>query len=387
MKKLLIIGIAITISFSNSFSQNEVKDFEKKYGEIVINRATKEAIETINSIENVSNKRVAISKLATQEDFDVVCSSLSWIRKLEIASRNEFINNINSINKLTSLTELKISSLKSSNDNPLDLNPLKTLVSLKKLDFYATKVKNTDALKVLTNLEDVSFYMSSVSSISFLEGTPKIKKLNLYGFGHTFENYEPIAKLEYLEEINIYMNKQANDENLEPFKSLNSLKKISMSNNKIITTLDFLENCTQMERIDASWCTGIADFSALVNMPKLKILKVSDSKLDNLSFLKDKLNLTTLDVSGTMISDISLLSECVNLEKIDISETSVTDISALNKCVNIEDINVSKTTVSDISPLFDCKRIRYLKISSKVPEHQVEQAKTLYEKIRITVKD
>ena len=362
MKKVSLFLLLAIVHVCISYSQDEVKDYEFKYGQLQINHTSKKVFQEIMEIEGVEDKEVSITKLVTQEDFDNVCSNLPWIKKLEVG-RNENITDISSLAKLKSLESLNLRGLKASEEKPFDLAPLSKLTNLKKIEFYATKVTNTDALKSLVNLTYVSLYMSAVSSIDFLKSTPEVTYLSLYGFEHTFVNYEPVTGLKKLEELDIYMNKQASDENLAVLKSLTNLKKISMSNNKIATSLDFLENCHQLEEINASWCRNLEDFSALYNMKNLKTLKVSDSKLTNLDMIGETCTLENIDISGTQVTDISKLAPCTKLSSIDISETEI----------------------KDISPLYNTEKIWSLEVSPDVPQEQIDKLKSLQPKIRISV--
>ncbi|SDQ04792.1 leucine-rich repeat domain-containing protein [Flagellimonas zhangzhouensis] len=365
MKKISILFALMLLSVYTMHAQEDPIDFKINSYSIIINHATSEAIEAINTAEKKNDINVVIGKVASQQDFDIVCENFPWIRKLEVSRHNEQIANIDAVSNLDSLTTLIFNALKSSEETPLDLGPLAKLTKLTEINFYATRVTNTEALSGHDQLKNASFYMSDVNSISFLETTPNIQKLSLYGFGHTFENYEPIAHLKDLKELNIYMNKQATDEALEVLKGLNKLEVVRMSNDKEVTSLDFLENNKNMQEVHANWCDSLTDFSALSKMKNLRVLEISDTAIENLD----------------------LLNGLTNLADLDISRTKVADISQLKNCSNLGAINISQTEIEDISPLFDCEQLWKVELSSKVPNKQIEKLKELRPKIRIKVRD
>ncbi|WP_375325399.1 leucine-rich repeat domain-containing protein [Flagellimonas sp. GZD32] len=365
MKKISILFALMLLSVYTMRAQEDPIDFKINSYSIIINHVTPEAIEAINNAEKKENVNVVIGKVASQQDFDLACKNFPWIKTLEVSRNNELISNIDAISNLDSLTTLGFNSLKSSEETPLDLGPLAKLMVLTEINFYATRVANTEALGGHDQLKNVSFYMSDVNSISFLETTPNIQKLSLYGFGHTFENYEPVAHLKDLKELNIYMNKQAADEALEVLKSLSSLEVIRMSNDKQVTSLDFLENNENMQEIHANWCDSLTDFSALAKMKNLRVLEISDTGIENLDIIDGLTNITDLDISRTKVQNIAPLKNCSNLGS----------------------INISQTEIEDISPLFDCEQLWKVELSSKVPNEQIEKLKELRPKIRIKVRD
>lgn len=339
MKRIatIFLGLCTTVVFA----QNE--NGKIKYGTATVTKVDPDVIKAINDIpeEQQASTKIKIEKTVTQKGFDELIKSIKWIEKLEV-KYNENITNIATLKKAKSLKFLKLISLDQTKDNPMDLSPLKSIKNLTEVNFYATHVKGTEALSSHKNLEVVSLYMSAVESIDFLKNTPNVKELDLYGFKHSFKDYEPLKDLKKLEELNIYMNEQATDENLKVLSSLTSLKVFRAANCKKVTTIDFLSNCKDMERIDLTWAKGIADISAIKNMP----------------------NLIRLNLEDVVITDLSPIAGCTKLEKLVLQKTvNVKDYSVIKKLVSLKSLNVSKNELTDISFVAGLENLGRLDIS------------------------
>ncbi|MFK7769504.1 MAG: leucine-rich repeat domain-containing protein [Mariniblastus sp.] len=292
-------------------------------------------------------KRVLLDKVSGDAELAEV-AKWNWVESLEI--RSDSVSELGQVAKLINLKKLRL-GLKASKENPTDLTPLAGLENLEELDLYANPVTKVEALEGLTHLKVVKLYMARVSSIDFVAKAPDLEELNLYGYRHTFENYEPITKLKNLKKLNVYMNTQAVDEKLAALKSLTSLEEIRLSNCKKITTFDFIENCKSMKRIDASWCRGIVDYSALSALPMLEQVTLTEGTFKNLDFLKGKEKLKQVTLSRTPIANVNELSGLPSLESLYLDGTEVTDITGLGNSPALSFLSISKTKVSDISPL------------------------------------
>jgi internalin A len=334
------IVLLILFGFETN-AQRPVRDIIVYKESININHITPEAIDSLEKINTKRFKSITFNKSANQADFNWVCDKFRGIKRIMIESSNDSIADISKIAQLDSLEELLALHLATSHDSPIDLAIISELTELTTINFNSTHVANTEALKNLHKLKNVGFYLSEVNAISFLYHTPLVEVLHLHGLSHSIENYEPVANLKELRELAIYMNPQATDTNLVVLKSLNTLRKIQMRSCFKVTTLDFLENNNHLEEIDAGWCSGLKDFSALANFKSLKKLSLDDTNIVDLSDLEGITTLVSVDFSYTDIKDISVLKNCTDLLYVNIEKTQVTDLSPLEKCTNLKRVRVS----------------------------------------------
>ncbi len=282
-----------------------------------VKKLTEKAIAEINAKKDKEKLLVEIESECSQKDFDAICK-MDWIQNFKIKSRNEQIKDLSAIAQLKNLNTLEISSFSVTKDSKLDIEPISKLTELVSLTFYATKVGNTDGLGKLSKLKELSLYMADVSSISFIKNLPLLEKLDLYGAYHTFPNYEPLAGLKNLKELNIYMNPQAKDALLGPISKLTSLEVIEFSNCSEITNLNFLKNCLNLKRIDANW-SGLTNISGIANLSLLEELYFSDCKLTDISSLKSLTALKTLRIENISVSDLTPIHSCTSLTKLYVS--------------------------------------------------------------------
>lgn len=386
-------------------SVNFVQAFEIKYNKAKIDSVTKDVLKAFEAVAEADQPKlnVVFTKHSSEDDVNKILKKYSWITKLEVKYTKKIVK-IDGLKKAKSLKILKLISLQASKETPFDLGGLKSVKTLEEVNFRGTIVTNLEALASSKGLEKVNFYMSPVSSLEFLAKTPNVKWLDLYGYKHTFPDYKPLAKLKNLEYLNVYMNKQATDENLAALSELKNIKTFKAANCKLFTNINFLMNCTQLEKLDLKWARGLVDISGAAGMVNLVELDIDDSKVSDISVLANCVKLEELDISGTGVSDfdglknlkslkrltiqssvimtdIKFVKELKTLTHLDIKDSKVTDLSPLKGNLIIESITLRKTGVKDISPLYECKNLKYLRLDSDFDEKQKEAIKAKIERI------
>jgi hypothetical protein len=317
-------------------------EYTVKFGKLKILSLSDKAVHGINALPSKEGLSVAFTKTCTQDDFEKL-ATCSWITSLNVWHGNKNITSLAPLAKMTKLRELTLSHIEASKKAPFDLAPLSGLKKLESLDLSGVKVKSTEPLAGLTELKSIKLSMSAVASIEFLKTTPKVEALNLYGTSHTFSDYKPLLSLSRLKTLNIYMNPQASEEQLKVLLKLSTLEEISMSNNKMVTSLSFLKNAKGLRTINAAWCSKLTDISDLADKVEMRELHLRDSGITDFSALKKMTKLGSLNVSGSAFSDLSVIRDCTMLRMLDISKTKVTDITGLAALKNLSNVSVPET--------------------------------------------
>jgi Leucine-rich repeat (LRR) protein len=330
------------------------------------------------------NNFFKINDSMDQAGFVAFCETHPDVEGLRIDDTKN-IASLEGISKLTRLKSLTLHSMtpQASREMRLDLTPLAGLTALTKLDCHATRVSNTGALKGLKKLKTLSFYMSDVESIECVKELPALEELNLYGSGHSFPNYEPLAGSK-LKKLDVYMNKQATDENLKVLGTIQSLEKFDAALTSFFSTIEFLRNQPNLRGVDL-WNDPISDISPLAGKKKLEWLRLWDTKVTDLSALSGADSLSYLNLEGTAVKDISPLAGKKKMDELNLKGTKVTDISALSDAESLYSLDLQGTLIKDITPLLGLKNLRDLKLPLTVPADQVEKLKAANPSVRIKV--
>jgi len=406
------------------------ESFKVRSGEVQFTSFTQNDIAAVNALEDAQYKEIVIDKKMGQNDFDLLCNNLNWIKKLKIKTGNKSITDISVVSNLKGLQEFELSNLQNSKENALDLNVFSGLRNLKKLILRGTPVQNTEALAQNSLLEELVLFKCDAPSLNFLSGTPSLKKLDLFNNG-AITDYSPLSVLSKLEELDLTFNVNLTDEQLTSITNISTLKYIDISFCNKPTHLDFLKNKPQLEHLKISGCRALTDFSALINISTLKSINANKTQLKDLEVLAQNKSVENLNLRGTQVSFIDPLSKCPNLRELDLSDTPLKNIDGLSECTDlrqvkminckIEDIAaLSKATklrtlvlintlVSALEPLKDCteltflevqgspikdfspllkgEKLRRLTVSSSVPEEQLNSLKEKFSSLKIITKD
>lgn len=402
MKKItFIFCLVASVVFAQQNEDYRVSSFSLK-----IEKASPQAIKEINGISDISKRRVELDESITQEDFNKICNEMPWVKDLQIAYGSKEISNIEAISKLTNLEQLEIRNLASSKSQPLNLKPLSSLKNLRYLNLEATKISGIDFLKPLIKVEILDLSSCAISSLDFLKNYKSLKTLSLRGYQHSFKNYTALLGLSALEEIDLYSNKQATQENLQVLNRLQSLKKISLKGNRNISSLDFVSNLKNLIVLDVDLCKSLSDISGLIACHSLEELKLSKSKVTDISVLKNLKKLFILDISNTEITDFSALlgldlmevnlsntsfsdleifKEASDLKIMFLDDTQVTSLEPFKNNPRLSWLSIKNTMIKDLTPVLAAKQLGNITVSDDFPKSQLDLAESTLPKLLVYV--
>ncbi len=101
---------------------------------------------------------------------------------------------------------------------------------------------------------------------------------------------------------------------------------------------DQLKKITQLKTVDVSFNKYITDYKALTMLEGLEELNVSNTKFDNLNFIRN----------------------CRKLKKLDISNTPVTSLSELTYLKSLQVLIIDDTHIKTLQPLYDLDNLQQL---------------------------
>ena len=153
------------------------------------------------------------------------------------------------------------------------------------------------------------------------------------------------------------------DEFYAKLKGLVMMQSIDVSGIKTITTLDPLNELSELQTLNISG-TNVSDLTPLRNSNKLKVLKASNTRIDDLSPLKYDIMLEELDIAHTDVNNLSVLEILSKLEKLNISHTQVNTLNDVKLCPNMAYLAAEGCKINTLQPLTELNNIVSLNISS-----------------------
>ncbi len=203
-------------------------------------------------------------------------------------------------------------------------------------------MKNQTELKIIenneiNNLEDLVFF-------------PNLKNLEI----NKCNNITSLNGVEYckkIEKVDVLYGPESID--YSALTNCESLKRFTRRfGNDSDAIIDALKTCPNLEGIFLGEL-NITSMARMKELPKsLKYLNLNGnyaiSKIEEIEKMDDLLGLY---LAGNKIVDISPLKENKNLREIDLTNNQVVDISALGKLKNLVIVNLENNQIPDITPL------------------------------------
>lgn len=165
---------------------------------------------------------------------------------------------------------------------------------------------------------------------------PGVKTMELHPLGESQNPTALPADIKIIEQIEKQIGKK--------LKSL-PLEKISGADNGYA-----LDNAGQVQGLNLE-DTKIKDISFLRDLCELTHLSLGNNQLTNLTPLSALKKLTMLDLSGNQITDLKPLSSLTKLTTLILERNQITDIRPLHTLTNLKDLELRNNNIEDITPL------------------------------------
>lgn len=207
-------------------------------------------------------------------------AELSNLKSLYLDSNT--INDLSFLEKLTSLQSLSLS------DNQVtDYSFLKKLSSLQSLNLSYNKIPNYDFLERHLSLQSLDLSYNQIIDLRFLEKLSSLDFLELSG--NQITNISALNKLSFLRYLGLGDN-QVTD--VSSLKKLPSLQSLYLFRNRI-TDITFLKGLTSLQSLSLN-DNQITDISPLKVLALLQFLDLSNNPITDLGSLKQLVNLPKL---------------------------------------------------------------------------------------------
>jgi internalin A len=259
------------------------------------------------------------------------------LRKLDL-SLNQ-IGDIGALAGLTNLTELHL-----QNNGISDLSPLAGLINLTELRLQDNQIGDIRGLAGLTNLETLYLSRNRIGDISSLEDLTNLKRLNMDS--NRIDDIGPLAELVNLEQLHLN-NNQIDD--ISALAGLTNLDTLHLNHNHIgnINALAGLTKLTDLwlynNRID--------DIGGLTGLKNLRNLWLYNNRIDDIGALVGLTNLRGLWLYNNRIDDISALAGLENLSVLNLTDNQIDDISPLAELTKPDRLSLEGNPIDDLSPV------------------------------------
>lgn len=279
--------------------------------------------------------------------------------------------------KIISLKKISFNNTDSNSNNyPItDFSPLKTLSSLREIEFRGNKELNLQKLNSLICLESICCTNCNLSDLQPLCNLINLKKIDcsnnnivdlspvsglsnitcLICANNKIENIGPLINLQKIEWLSLSDN---NITDIGPIASLTNLNHFSCEGNKVsdLSPLINLKKLTSLYFAD----NYISDLSPLYKMKHVTQINFQQNFISNIDPLRNLEELTYLRINQNKVSNINALCNCKKLSQLVIACNDVSDISSLEGLQNLEVLNCYKNRISDFSPLINLKKLKEL---------------------------
>jgi len=252
-----------------------------------------------------------------------------------------------------------------------DLEPLKELRMLERLDVSFTLIEN---LEPLNDLIDMTYLNAKGSNIQDLYPVRDLIKLEYLDASVTkIESIEALSDLDNLRKLNV---DSTNIQSLVPLQELNGLQLVycdltSITKAEVIEFNRYQPECLVIFQSNdlKSWWSGLSDPWKAVfhqsldfNDPPNKIelhqiatlaeLDLNNNKnIQSLSPISQFMHLKSLKLSHTQISDLGPISGLKQLEQLEFANNPINDLSPISDLEHLKHLDLRNTPVESLDPL------------------------------------
>ncbi|MBY6756567.1 leucine-rich repeat domain-containing protein [Clostridium botulinum] len=254
---------------------------------------------------------------------------LSSLLELDLSNCN--INDISFINYLHNLTYLNVGKLKYRSNILGNISFVSSLEKLEYLSIANTDVVNIDVLRNLINLRKLDITGCAQINTQVLNHVEIIGN-EIVNFG------DKVLEREIRELINNYS---------EPIykRQLSSITKLELSGRGIVDLqgLESMENLTYLD-LSNNEISNIDSIKKLVNLKKLVLHK---NKIGSIKSIESLKYLEELDLSNNLIGDITALGGLSQLTRLDLSKNGIVSINSLGSLINLQYLSLYENKISE----------------------------------------
>lgn len=147
-----------------------------------------------------------------------------------------------------------------------------------------------------------------------------------------------------------------------------NLKRLLFTQSKI-NNLNFLRNSHSLKSLDISYNEKL-DLEPLKNLKSLESLTIDRTPIEGLSNLNALKSLTNLELYFVHLTDISCLKDFKSLKSLSIDQNKIVDLIPI-KNLHLELLSFGETDVKTITPLINMVTLKDIYLSDLVSENDI----------------
>lgn len=360
-----------TISIDNLRSLTQLTKID------ISGNTTLQTLSPLSKLENLTELKMSGSTITDLtplldlnklEILDISSTGISSLLPLSYSSKlkelnfsNTQVHSISVLKDLKALEKLYVSG--NSMDSLYVINSLKSLNTFAAVNSHLT---NVDFLSGLVLLQNVDVSQNDIKSLSFAAGMKQLSELDISSTSIT-----DLSPLQNCLELKILKCNSTNISSVEPLAKLPVLEKVycdktSLDRKQIATFVQSKPNTLLVFQSEdqLKWWNALPkewkfyfknkmhfnadpDKEQIATFLKITEVDISNTDIDDLSPLRQLLNLKTLKANKTKISYLNPLENSVTLEVLEISNTPVKSLDPLKKLSALKTVKCDGASITD----------------------------------------
>ena len=302
--------------------------------------------------KQITKERIEISDPITTEQLHVLINQTD----IDLSGYAE-INQVDPLKMLHRIEKLNL-----ENTNVSDLNPLSGLNNLSDLNINNTRVKTLKPLNDLQNLKSVRCENTAINDLLYLANSSHLQIV--YCDNSRVDQNNVLQLYEVVPECLIIYQSSAlenwwNDLD-ETWRSVFE-SQMKFDGNY---TAENLQRLVDKENIEIYDNPDIRDLYPLARFLRLKKLTVSNTRINDISPLKNLPDLIELNLPSNPIFEVPDIAEFTTLEILNLENTSITDLKILGKVSWIKTLNIAGTKVKKLKGIDGMQGLETLMINN-----------------------
>lgn len=320
--------------------------------------------------KTITKERVEISNPISTEQLHLIIS----LTEIDLSGYSE-ISQVEPLKMLHRIEKLNL-----ENTSVSDLSPIAGLNNLSDLNINNTRVKSLEPLNDLQNLKLLRCENTMVSDLLYLANNTNLQIINCDNSGVTQSNvlqfsdllpeclviYQTAALNEWWSKIGsewklVFENQvkfdgQYTAENLQ---KLVDLEQIEIYDNPSIRNLGPLMPFKQLHTLTVS-NSRVNDLSPIKNLPKLKVLNMPNNPIVEVPVITEFKTLEVLNLENTPIEDLKTIGKVYWLKSLNIAGTKVKKLKGIEKMAGLEKLMINNTTIKGLKEIENLSSLKEL---------------------------